>query len=346
MDLTARPKDAIRLASLYLAWQSALKRRSALDELGAEATAQKLLKTIPGIEMQLFRSEFEKRFFKLKEAECPGKPSFEDICEQLDAGEFRAMALRHFGSRSEEDEAETGSLHLGKAGQVKIKKSRVETSNPMNMEEFRSKINLMINHLIFARFRYPHKASLADITPCTAIEYLNYICSKNVAQLEATTVDDISLHRPSLKLILSYECQMRKEVVDMVNRGDNWVTARKAVVKNADVRERYFSTPLAVTSATQSFKRHRGQVQRSGKSDNIPTASLPRARARASRRANRRRRARVLHFKVAPRMVVSFALHGTTRRRVALAAVDEFMLAGFASRPTMPFLTTSRKARD
>lgn len=202
--------------------------------------------------MQLFRSEYEKRFFKLKEAECPGKPSFEDICEQLDGGEFRPMALCHFKSRSEEDEAET-SLHLGKAGQVKIKKSRVETSNPSNMEEFRSKINLMINHLIFARFRYPHKSSLADITPFTAIEYLNYICSKNISQLESLTVDDVSLHRPSLN-ITSYEYQMRKEVVDMVNRGGTWVEALRAVVKNADVRERYFSTPLAVTSAVQSLK--------------------------------------------------------------------------------------------
>ena len=143
----------------------------AMDELDADATAHKQPKSVPKVEMQLYRAEFEKRFFRLKDAECPGKPSFEDVCEQLDNGEFRPMALRHFGSRMEEDDAETGSLHLGKAGQVKIKKARVETANPANMEEFRAKVNLMINHLIFARFRYPHKASLDELTPFTAIEY-------------------------------------------------------------------------------------------------------------------------------------------------------------------------------
>ena len=262
VDIGARPRDAIKFAALYLSWQSAVKRRVAMDELDADATAHKQPKSVPKVEMQLYRAEFEKRFFRLKDAECPGKPSFEDVCEQLDNGEFRPMALRHFGSRMEEDDAETGSLHLGKAGQVKIKKARVETANPANMEEFRAKVNLMINHLIFARFRYPHKASLDELTPFTAIEYLNYICSKNVAQLESLVVDDVALHRPSLKLIMSYEVQMRKEAVEQVNKGDTWVVALKSVVKNADIRERYFSTPLPVTSAMQSIKEDSWNRQR------------------------------------------------------------------------------------
>ena len=122
IDIGARPRDAIKFAALYLSWQSAVKRRVAMDELDADATAHKQPKAVPGVEMQLYRAEFEKRFFKLKDAECPGKPSFEDVCEQLDSGEFRPMALRHFGSRAEEDDAETGSLHLGKAGQLKLRR--------------------------------------------------------------------------------------------------------------------------------------------------------------------------------------------------------------------------------
>ena len=212
--------------------------------------------------MQLYRSEFEKKFYKLKDSECPGKPSFEDLCEQIDGGEFRAMALRHFGSRAEEDEAETGNLQVGKTGQVRIKKSRVETSEPANMEDFRSKITLVVNHLIFARFRYPHKQVLDGISLFTSIEYLNYICSKNVAQLESVTIDDVPLHRPSLKLIMSYEFQMRKEAVDEVNKGMAWTQALREVVKNADVRERYFSTPLAVSSASQAYKEPWGERSR------------------------------------------------------------------------------------
>ena len=205
LDVTVRARDAIKLASLYLAWQSASKRINAQNEMDAEAVANKTPKMVPPVEMQLFRAEFEKRYYKLKDAECPGKQSFEDVCEQVDNGEFRPMGLRHFGSRNEDEEAESGSLQLSKTGTVKIRKARVETSNPTNLEEFRSKVMLMVNHYIFARFRYPNKTVLKDINPFTALEYLNYICSKDVSQLESQTVDGVTLHRPSLKLILTYE---------------------------------------------------------------------------------------------------------------------------------------------
>lgn len=129
------------------------------NELDAEAVASKVPKTIPNVEMRLFQGEFEKRFFRLKDAECPGKPSFEDLCEQIDSGELRPMALRHFGSCNEDDEAETGNIQVGKTSVLKIKKAKIETSAPTNMEEFRSKIMLMVNHFIFVRFRYQARRS-------------------------------------------------------------------------------------------------------------------------------------------------------------------------------------------
>lgn len=137
-----------------------------------------------------------------KDTECPGKPSFEDLCEQLDSGELRPMSLRHFGSRNEDDEAETGNIRLAKSGVLKIKKAKVETANPTNLEEFRSKIMLMINHFVFARFRFPNKDVLKNVNPFTSLEYLNYLCGKDVSMMEAQTVEGTSLHRPSLKLIM------------------------------------------------------------------------------------------------------------------------------------------------
>ena len=254
VDSETRPTDAVRFATLFLAWQSAKKRITVRDEQDAEAEVQRAPKPIPGVELQLYRAEFQKRFYKLKDAECPGKPSFEDLCEQMDAGELRAMSLRHFGSRNEDDDAETGNIQLGKSGTLKIKKAKVETANPGNLEEFRTKVMLMINHFIFARFRFPNKEVLSDITPFTALEYLNYICSKDVAQMESQSVEGVTMHRPSLKLIIHYEYQMRKEAMDLVNKGTKLGEALRQVTKDSDVRERHFSTPLAVSSATQALQ--------------------------------------------------------------------------------------------
>ena len=47
LDTDVRPKDAIRLAALYLAWQSAGKRISVQDEMDAEAAVHEIPKTVP-----------------------------------------------------------------------------------------------------------------------------------------------------------------------------------------------------------------------------------------------------------------------------------------------------------
>lgn len=255
----SRPEDMVKFATLFLAWQSASSRVKVMDEMNAELSAQKMPKTIPPLELMSLRSLFERQFYKMKDAEIPAKASFEDLCEQLEAGELRPMSLRHFGSKMDNEDSESGTLQLGTSGQVKIRRSKIETSAPTDLEGLRSKVVLMANHFIFAKLRYSHRTTLASITPFTFLDYLGYLTGKHVAQMETQTTDGITLHRPSLKLIMSYDYQMRKEVVEQMNEGIAMEVALQAIVKNPDVRERHFSTPLAVSSATQSLQKLQNQ---------------------------------------------------------------------------------------
>ena len=138
------------------------------------------------------------------------------------------------------------------SGQVKIKRNKVETAAPANLEELRAKVVLMANHYLFAKFRYPNKQSLQKINPFTFLDYLGYLTGKHVSQLESLTVDGVMLHKPSVKLLINYEYQMRKEVTDEINQGGCMAEALSQGVKNSDIRERHFSTPLAVSSAVQA----------------------------------------------------------------------------------------------
>ena len=259
LDAGVRPGDVVKFASLFLAWQSATNRVKVQDELNSELAAQKQPKSIPPVEMSALKVQFERHYYKLKDAEVPAKASFEDLCEQLDAGELRPMSLRHFGSKADDEEVEAGTLQLGKSGQVKIRRSRIETAAPSNLEELRAKITLMANHFIFARLRYSNKGMLADLNPFTFLDYVGYLTGNHVAQMETQTVDGITLHKPSIKLITNYEHQMRKEVIEQMNLGQSMSLEIKAVTKNADIRERHFSTPLAVSSATQSLTGGKGK---------------------------------------------------------------------------------------
>lgn len=260
VDTTAGGDAVVKFAQLFLAWQSAAKRVKVQDEADAEAASRKEPKTVPLQELQGLRQSFETQFYKMKEAEIPARASVEDLFEQVDMGELRPMSLRHFGSKSDDEDAEVGSLQLGKAGQIKIRKSRMETSAPTTMEEFRAKIVLMANHYMFARFRYPNKQALQKLNPFVFLDYLGYLTGKHVAQLESETVDGVTLHKPSVKLLVNYDYQMRKEVADQVNLGQDFAEELARVTKNADIRERHFSTPLAVSSASQSL-----QLQGKGK---------------------------------------------------------------------------------
>ena len=254
VDVTAGGDEAIKFAQLFLAWQAAAKRIKIQDEMDAESTAHKEPKTIQLQEMQTLRQKFEQQFYKMKETEIPAKSSLEDLFEQLDSGELRPMALRHFGSKADNEDAEIGNLQLSKAGQVKIRRSKMETSPPSTLEELRAKVVLMANHYIFAKFRYPNKQILQNLNPFTFLDYLGYITGKHVAQMETQTVDGVTLHKPSVKLLLNYEYQMRKEVVEEVNQGKCMADVIQRITKNSDIRERHFSTPLAVSSASQALQ--------------------------------------------------------------------------------------------
>ena len=246
--------EQIKFAQLFLAWQAASKRVKLQDEMDAEASAQKEPKTVPHQEVMALRQKFETEYYKLKDAEVPAKGSLEDLFEQIDLGEFKPMALRHFGSRADNEEAEVGNLQVGKSGQVRIKKSRVETAPPSSLEELRAKVVLMANHYLFAKFRYPNKQILQKINPFTFLDYLGYLTGRHVAQMETQTVDGVTLHKPSVKLLMNYEYQMRKEVAEEMNQGGCMAEELKKVTKNSDVRERHFSTPLAVSSASQALQ--------------------------------------------------------------------------------------------
>lgn len=254
VDVAAGADQVVIFAQLFLAWQSAAKRIKVQDEADAEASSRKEPKNIPLQELQSLRTTFEAQYYKMKEAEIPARSSMEDLFEQIDLGELRPMSLRHFGSKADDEDAEVGSLQLGKAGQIKIRKSRMETAAPCTMEDLRAKMVLMANHYLFAKFRYPNKTLLQKLTPFTFLDYMGYLTGKHVAQLETQTVDGVTLHKPSVKLLVNYEYQMRKEVVEQFNLGQDFAEELSRVTKNADVRERHFSTPLAVSSASQSLQ--------------------------------------------------------------------------------------------
>ena len=56
---------------------------------------------------------------------------------------------------------------------------------------------------------------------------------------------------PSLSLVLSYEYQIRKQMVRLMNAGTGMSEALESAMKDSTVKERYFLTPAALEAATE-----------------------------------------------------------------------------------------------
>ena len=65
--------------------------------------------------------------------------------------------------------------------------------------------------------------------------------------LVARDVEGNTIASPPWSLVLSYEHAVRKQAVKLVNReGKSWVVALKSAWRDATVKERHFTTPLAL----------------------------------------------------------------------------------------------------
>ena len=145
------------------------------------------------------KGEFEKLFYKLKDAEVPAKASFEDLCEQLDAGELRPMSLRHFGSKADDEDMETGTLQLRKirASQDSEEPYRDFTSKQLGGIEEQDHPDGQSLHL---REVQVQATRVSCPTSTHSLSWTMSATSQGTMWLgfETQTVDGVVLHKPSI----------------------------------------------------------------------------------------------------------------------------------------------------
>lgn len=124
----------------------------------------------------------------------------------------------------------------------------------------------------------------------------------------------------------------------------------RSVVKNPDIRERYFSTPLAVSSAAQSLREGWGAKGRA--QERLHHSDSPYAKGKNVKRAKerkeigRRGRRRVQGFMARRQTAGRSASPTTTSKRAAKEAVDGCMHAGFAWIPRAQCTSTLTTRSD
>eukprot|EP00435_Cladocopium_sp_Y103_P060935 s1184_g22.t1 len=258
LDPEADPTLKVTVAKLVVGWEAASQRLQIKSKQDAHASTEREPKAIPINDLLGARKKFETQYYQLRDEEIPSKNSLEDMADQLESGDWRAMSLKEIASRADQDsDAQWGSLTVGKLGQVKMKKSAVETPAPKDLEEFRQKLKLLGHHFVFLRMLYPSRKELEDVNPFTFSTYSDYMLSKRVARLQSEDESGQVFHTPSLKQVLTYDYYIRKKAMELLEPAKPLGDALKEASEDTIIKERHFTTPLSVSAAAQGSSRSR-----------------------------------------------------------------------------------------
>ena len=177
--------------------------------------------------------------------------TLEMVCDQIESGEWKVMTLAQFQSR-EDTETDVIGCVVEKSGLIKIRKGYKEGVKPSTPEQLRQRLKLVGHTMLFAQLKYPHNAALRGLEPLHWSKLADYLLGEHIMGLESKDARGEVVAKPSFELVLSYEHQIRRNMVRLMNQGESMVEALKSSMTDMIVKERYFLTPNAASALIQA----------------------------------------------------------------------------------------------
>jgi len=188
----------------------------------------------------------EKKYGLMDEKVTPAKEYVEKKLAEVESGEYRAEPLMEVVSKDEVDPDALVPIWDAK-GKITMKRSITKVQEPGNAEELRRRLTIMRNAMVVVALRHTNRTELQGEYEKVFEDYKNYILGEFVYGLVARDEEGHTIASPPWSLVLSYEHAVRKQATRLVNQeGRNWTVALKEAWKDGTVKERHFTTPLAL----------------------------------------------------------------------------------------------------
>ena len=261
-------------AALLDVWETARDRVTVQRRVDNEARAS-------GMHKQMHRSShlaLRRKLFSITgdvpDHLLPSRSYIDMRLEQVEEGELRPEKLSEVITvRDEDDEvADQLSLDLQRTGQVKIRKGKTAVDPPKTTEELRRVYTIMGHHWYMVALKNPTVNYLDGMTLAVWAEHVQWLLAEDVWGVEARDGSGNIVALPSWLTLLGYEFQLRKKACKLVNNSDEGLTlaaALKTVRASTELRERYFTTPMAVSAKAErgagaGHRAHSGEVDEAG----------------------------------------------------------------------------------
>ena len=196
------------------------------------------------------RAAFEKKWWKLEDADCPSRVFVERRAEELEAGELKAEQLTVVTNR-EQDEEDFLSPVWDVNGNMRMRKQGQSLPEPENPEQLRRRVNLSFTALMFLGLRHTDKIQITPVTPQLAVRYCEYLLGEFVWGLVAKDPEGRTISAPSWSLVLSYDMAVRKKAYRLLAEGTaDFAACLKEAWLDPTTKERHFTTPMSIAASS------------------------------------------------------------------------------------------------
>ena len=246
LDQDRNLEDRVQVAAIVCAFSNAVSRSQKAAEVDAEYEVQDRAKPLVPSEWTAMRQVLEKKYGLMDEKVTPAKEYVEKKLAEVESGEYRAEPLMEVVSKDEVDPDALVPI-WDTRGKITMKRGVTKVQEPGNAEELRRRLTIMRNAMVVVALRHTNRVELQGEYEKVFEDYKNYILGEFVYGLVAKDEEGHTIASPPWGLVLSYEHAVRKQAARLVNaEGRNWTVALKEAWKDGTVKERHFTTPLAL----------------------------------------------------------------------------------------------------
>ena len=245
------PADRAETAAIVSSWEVAQEFIAKETEIRAEAKVLGQPRTLQVHERQAMVKAVEAVYGVLQESETPSVEYLSVKAEETETNEPVAASLDEVSSRKDSttSQMQTG---LDSTGHIRITKTKVKSKLPSNTEEYRRAMRVEMYAWLCMAVRYKAKAWLHGLTAAPFNRFVDFILGEKVYNIHVPSLvgDGQTRVKPDWGIILSFEHRLRKEAFKLVVRdGTTLADALNQVIHDAELKETYFTTPVALRAA-------------------------------------------------------------------------------------------------
>lgn len=252
VDKDASLEQRVQSGNFLIAFQRAQSRTTKESELEAEYTAKRMTRPLKTSEYAGMRSSWEVRWWKLDDKHTPARAYIEERCDQLENGDFHVEPLSKVINREEDLDPGVQTFFDG-TGKLQLRRGGSEVSLPHTPELLRFRLKIWSVGIQMMALKHANQACLQGLSPQDCEDYLSYLLGEHVHGLTGRSANGDTVSAPSWPQLLIYEQQIRKTMYAfMMENNMTAPEALKAAYRDPVVKERHFTTPIALAATSKA----------------------------------------------------------------------------------------------